>query len=384
MHGYDIVDHLEIDPQLGGLEGFRRFSDRLAECGVGLIVDIVVNHMSIGGSENPWWLSVLEWGQQSPHAKSFDIDWAYPKAKGKLIGPLLARNYQEALATGDFELRFDEADGSFDLWYFIHRFPIRLDNYGEIISRIMAICPPSDANELAYVAYAIRADLGCADAPSRCEAHKRQLSAILCRNPAMQAAVLQALAMINVRRDVSFGSEVLGRLIACQHYRLTHWRLASSEINYRRFFDINSLAAIRIEDPDVFAVVHETTQLRAAKREILQKSFAGECERLVDDLQHAAEADPRSNDLTRNELREGLIALIAALPIYRTYLTSGSPCQEDVAVIEQAKSTITKPETDQALDFIVRLVLLSDGSIFGQALQERVRRKFQEITAPQT
>jgi (1->4)-alpha-D-glucan 1-alpha-D-glucosylmutase len=436
--------------------------------------------MSIGGSENPWWLSVLEWGQQSPHAKSFDIDWAYPKAKGKLIVPLLARNYQEALATGDFELRFDEADGSFDLWYFTHRFPIRLDNYGEIISRIMAICPPSDANELAYVAYAIRADLRCADAPSRCEAHKRQLSAILCRNPAMQAAVLQALAMILVRRDVSFGSEVLGRLIACQHYRLTHWRLASSEINYRRFFDINSLVAIRIEDPDVFAVVHETifrlvresriqglridhvdgladpkayisalqrklgpgfyilaekildphealrswplagttgydalnqidglfadrtseaifdtiyknktnetqdysSQLRAAKREILQKSFAAECERLVDDLQHAAEADPRSNDLTRNELREGLIALIAALPIYRTYLTSGSPCQEDVSVIEQAKSTITKPETDQALDFIVRLVLLSDGSIFGQALQERVRRKFQEITAP--
>jgi (1->4)-alpha-D-glucan 1-alpha-D-glucosylmutase len=229
---------------------------RLAECGLGLIVDIVANHMSIGGSENAWWLSVLEWGQDSPYAKCFHIDWAHPKAKEKLVVPLLERNYQEVLATGYFELRFTEADGSFDLWYFAHRFPIRLDNYAEIISRIIAICPARDANELACVAEAIHADLRRLDAPSHCEAHKRQLSEILRRSPAMQAAVSQALATINVRRGVSFGSDALGRLIACQHYRLTHWRLG--EINYRRFFDINSLAAIRIEDPDVFAMVHET------------------------------------------------------------------------------------------------------------------------------
>jgi (1->4)-alpha-D-glucan 1-alpha-D-glucosylmutase len=477
MHGYDIVGHREINPELGGLAGFLRFSDRLKECGLGLIVDIVPNHMGIGGSDNPWWLSVLEWGQRSPYAKSFDIDWSYPKAKGKLIVPILGRSYQEAVASGDFELRFYEADGSFNLWYFAHRFPIRLDNYGEIISRIIAICPAGGANELASVGGAIRADLRCADAPSRCEAHKRQLSAILCRSPTMQKAVSQALATINVRQGVSFGSETLGRLIACQHYRLTHWRLASSEINYRRFFDINSLAAIRIEESGVFAMVHETifelirknriqglridhidgladpkaytlalqrelgpgfyivaekildpheslrswplagttgydalnqidglfvdrtaevifdtiyksktnqtqdyhSQLRATKREILQKSFASECERLVDDVEHAAEADTRLSDFTRNELREAFIALIAALPVYRTYLTSSNPSQEDVLMLEQARSTITKPESHQAIDFIVTLLLSRDGSMFPQPLQERIRRKFQEI-----
>jgi (1->4)-alpha-D-glucan 1-alpha-D-glucosylmutase len=480
IHGYDIVDHREIDPQLGGLAGFRRFSDRLAECGLSPIVDIVANHMSIGGSENRWWLSVLEWGQRSPCAKSFDIDWGHPKAKGKLIVPLLARNVQEALAAGDFELRFNEADGSFDLWYFTHRFPIRLDDYAQIISRVILYCPVQEANDLACLANAIQADLRRADAPLRCEAHKRQLSTILCQKPAMQTAVSQALAMINIARDVSLRSEALAGLISSQHYRLTHWRSASSEINYRRFFDINSLAAIRIEDPDVFAMVHETvfelvrenriqglridhidglsdprayisalqrelgpgfyivaekildpleslrswplagttgydalnqfdglfvdrtseaifdaiyrretnegqdykSQLRAAKREILQKHFGGECERLVDDLEHAAKTDPRLSDLTRNELRDGLSALIAALPVYRTYLTSGIPSQEDVSVIEQARSTIADPETDEALDFIVTLLLSPNSSTFTQPLQERIRRKFQEITAP--
>lgn len=480
MHGYDIVDHREIDPQLGGSAGFRRFSERLAECGLSLIVDIVANHMSIGGSENQWWLSVLEWGKRSPCATSFDIDWAHPKAKGKLIVPFLARNYQEALAAGDLELRFNEADGSFDLWYFTHRFPIRLDDYGEIVSHIMAICPAPDAKDLASVANAIQADLHRADAPSHCEAHKRRIAAIFRRNPAIQAAVSQALATINIRRDALFGSEALSRLIACQHYRLTHWRLASSEINYRRFFDINSLAAIRIEDPDVFAKVHESifklvhenriqglridhidgvanpkayvtalqrelgpgfyivaekilgpaellrpwplagttgydalnqidglfvdrtsepifdtiyknnthdlqdyaSELRAAKKEILQKYFAGECERLVDDLEQAAEADSRLSDLTRNELHDAVIALIAALPVYRTYFTSADRSQEDAVLIEQARSTIVVSEIDQALDFIVTLLLSRDGTAFRQPQQERIRRKFQAITAP--
>jgi (1->4)-alpha-D-glucan 1-alpha-D-glucosylmutase len=479
MHGYDIVDHREIDPQLGGLPGFLRFSDRLKKCGLSLIVDIVPNHMGIGGSDNPWWLSVLEWGQRSPYAKSFDIDWSHPKAKGKLIVPILGRSYEEALAAGDFELRFDEADGSFNLWYSIHRFPIRLDDYAQIISSILATCPAGDGNDLPPVADAIFADLPSADAPSRCEAHKRQLSAILCRTPRMRAAVSHALALINVRRGVSFGSAALAHLIGCQHYRLSHWRSASSEINYRRFFDINSLVALRIEEPGAFAKVHETifrlvredriqglridhidgladpeayisalqeelgpgfyivaekildpaeslrswplagttgydalnqidglfvdrtseaifdaiyqrvtneaqdynSQLRMAKREILQKNFGSECERLLDDLERAADAASASSDLTRNQLREGLIALIAALPVYRTYMTSANASQEDLSLIQQARSGTEAPEIDQALDFIVTLLLSPDGGTFPPSLQKRVRRRFQEITA---
>jgi (1->4)-alpha-D-glucan 1-alpha-D-glucosylmutase len=480
MHGYDVVDHREIDPQLGGMAGFLRFSDRLRECGLSLIVDIVPNHMSIGGSDNPWWLSVLEWGQRSPYVKSFDIDWSHPKAKGKLIVPILGRSYREALAADDFELRFDESDGPFNLWYFTDRFPIRLDDYAQIISYILAVCPAGDAIDLARVADAVRADLPRPDAPSRCERHKRQLSTILCRNPRMRSAASQALAMINVRRGVSLGTTAIAHLIACQHYRPTHWRSASSEINYRRFFDINSLAALRIEEPDVFAKVHEiifrlvrenhiqglridhidgladpdayisalqrelgpgfyivaekilesaeslrswplagttgydalnqidglfvdrtseaifdslyqretngaqdyNSQLRAAKREIFERFFGGECERLLDDLESAAEADPASSDLTRNELRQGLIALIAALPVYRTYMTSSTPSQEDVSLIQQARGTIEVPEIAQALDFIVALLLSPDGGTFPQSFQQLFRRKFQQVTAP--
>ncbi|RYE61592.1 MAG: malto-oligosyltrehalose synthase, partial [Oxalobacteraceae bacterium] len=114
-HGYDIVDHNTINPELGGEFGFDRFSTILKAHDLGLILDFVPNHMGVHYAENVWWLDALEWGQKSPHAAAFDIDWdmlPFRKKPGVLL-PILGTPYGQALASGDIELRYDENEGSF-------------------------------------------------------------------------------------------------------------------------------------------------------------------------------------------------------------------------------------------------------------------------------
>src|SRR5947209_4370192 len=112
-HGYDVVDHNSLNPELGGEDGFRRLSAALEEADIGLILDFVPNHMGVHYADNPWWLDVLEWGPKSPCAASFDIDWetlpAHPR--GGVLIPVLARSYGEALEGGEIELRYDAAEG---------------------------------------------------------------------------------------------------------------------------------------------------------------------------------------------------------------------------------------------------------------------------------
>ncbi len=111
-HGYDIVDHAAINPELGGEEGFVRLSDALKAHGLGLILDIVPNHMGVGGADNGWWLSVLEWGELSPHAAAFDIDWERLGAGHKLVLPFLGERYGVALEAGQLRLAFDASEGT--------------------------------------------------------------------------------------------------------------------------------------------------------------------------------------------------------------------------------------------------------------------------------
>ena len=112
-HGYDIVDHTTINPELGGEAALRRMVAALRGEGMGLILDIVPNHMGVGGNDNAWWLDVLEWGRASPYADFFDIDWdpPDPTLRGRLLAPFLGSSYGECMANGELTLRFDEADG---------------------------------------------------------------------------------------------------------------------------------------------------------------------------------------------------------------------------------------------------------------------------------
>src|SRR3982074_763552 len=138
-HGYDIVNHAQFNPELGGEAGFERLSATLKQNDLGLILDFVPNHVGVHFADNPWWLDVLEWGQASPPAVSFDIDWdMLPyRARGGVLLPIIGSSYGEALEKGEIELRYDASEGSFSAWYFEHRLPIAPERYSEILRNVM-------------------------------------------------------------------------------------------------------------------------------------------------------------------------------------------------------------------------------------------------------
>jgi (1->4)-alpha-D-glucan 1-alpha-D-glucosylmutase len=252
-HGYDIVDHDRLNPELGGEEGFARLSAALKQNDLGLILDFVPNHMGVGHADNAWWLDLLEWGQRSPYAASFDIDWeAIPHRRHPgVLAPILGRPYGEVLQSGELALKYDAAAGSFAAWYFDHKLPINPQRYGEMIRTIIAA---ADATEEP----AGRALLALADdyrgprAPSYREAPalKQRLADIA------GAAPVIARGLAAYASDSEAGAAALHRLLERQHYRVAYWRVAISAINYRRFFDINDLAGLRVENPATFRAIH--------------------------------------------------------------------------------------------------------------------------------
>src|SRR6202047_958000 len=138
-HGYDVVNHTVINPELGGDAGFERLSETLRKHDLGLILDFVPNHVGVHFADNPWWLDVLEWGEASPHAVSFDIDWEQLpyRVRGGVLLPILGSSYGEALEKGEIELRYDAGEGSFSAWYFEHRLPIAPERYSEILRSVV-------------------------------------------------------------------------------------------------------------------------------------------------------------------------------------------------------------------------------------------------------
>ena len=209
-HGYDVVDPRVVNPELGGEAGLRRLVSALRAHGLGLIVDIVPNHMAVGGADNAWWLDVLARGPRSPYAGHFDIDWKVPDAalRGKVLAPFLGKPYGEALAAGEIRLEFDAAARRFQARYFQHAFPIA--------PRDLAVPAPG-------------APAGAVDA-------------VLARHDP----------------GTPEGRERLHRLLERQHFRLAWWQAARDEINWRRFFDLAEYAGLRVEDPAVFEAVHAT------------------------------------------------------------------------------------------------------------------------------
>jgi (1->4)-alpha-D-glucan 1-alpha-D-glucosylmutase len=262
-HGYDSVDPTKINPELGGEAAFLRFSDTLAKHDLQLILDIVPNHMGVGGADNPWWLSILEWGELSPHAHYFDIDWQRLGANGKLVLPFLGAQYGEALESGNLHLAFDAEHGSFSVWQYEHRFAISPLTYPDVLDNALAILGTSalSANVLAIVGElrSMAAETSArrrADFPVRAAEIKKRLARAARREPALLRAIERAVEVLNgiKGRPESFGP--LHDLLERQAYRLAYWRVASSDVNYRRFFDIDSLAGLRVEERDVFDASH--------------------------------------------------------------------------------------------------------------------------------
>ncbi len=246
-HGYDIVDHNEINPELGGEAALVRLVEALRSHQMGLILDIVPNHMGVGGDDNDWWLDVLEWGRGSPYAEYFDIDWdpPDPTLRGRMLAPFLGAAYGECLQNGELELKFDEHDGRLFVAYFGHRFPIAPRDYAAVLL--------TAGGRLEAPARAF-ADLGPGGRATVREAASAAREELL--EPVYAPAIAEALHAY--APGTAEGQDRLHRLLERQAYRLSWWRAATDEINWRRFFDVNGLAGVRQEVPEVFEDTHRT------------------------------------------------------------------------------------------------------------------------------
>ncbi len=254
-HGYDVVNHTIINPELGGETGFERFSDALKAHDLGLILDFVPNHVGVHYDDNPWWLDVLEWGEASPHAVSFDIDWEQLpyRSRGGVLLPILGSSYGKALESGEIELRYDAGEGSFSAWYFEHRLPIAPERYGEILNTIVKEAGAEDSEAGQRILDLTSRYRGLRH-PNRKETpgFKTELRDI----EGGRDIIDRGLSAYRAHADRPVQTLALHHLLERQHYKLGHWRLASSDVNYRRFFDVNSLAGLRVEDAATFNVAH--------------------------------------------------------------------------------------------------------------------------------
>lgn len=402
-HGYDVTDHGRLDDSLGGMAGFLRLSDALQAAGLGLILDIVPNHMA-ASPENPWWRDVLRHGRESAFAGHFDIDWAAPK----LVVPVLGAPWGRTLDSG--ELCFGrEPDGPV-LCYHEHAWPLDPRTWA-------LLGEPAGAGPLA------------GDPGDATERFGRWIA-----DPANAARLDERLAALSEDRAL------IERVHEAQSWRLVHWRLARDGLTHRRFFEIAELVGVRVEAPRVFGDVHrlvfelleagrvqglridhvdgltdpagylrrlkdeapgdppiwvekilaadetlrrswpvagstgyEHARLTAGlltdpagqpaltaawhdftgrrhdpaamlddtKREVLTWNLAGELERLVGLASRAAEADPAARDLGPDTLRRALTAIAVALPVYRTYLTDAGPDAADARLLEYTERKAT-------------------------------------------
>ncbi|MGE0746828.1 MAG: malto-oligosyltrehalose synthase [Rhodospirillales bacterium] len=262
-HGYDITDHNALNPELGTDAQFAAFFAALRAHGLGLILDFVPNHMGIGRADNAWWLDVLKWGQASPYADFFDIDWM-PRARvlwGKVLAPILGDHYGHVLERGELELRYDPDDGSYAVWYHEHRLPIRPRTQAVILRRALAAAELPEAAGIAAIAdgfdllrrpSARQRD----DWRRRDEVLRGSLVDAARTSPSVARFLDRAAASFNGAPGEPGSFAALHALLERQHYRLAFWRVAADEINYRRFFNINDLAGIRMEHRRLFDITH--------------------------------------------------------------------------------------------------------------------------------
>jgi (1->4)-alpha-D-glucan 1-alpha-D-glucosylmutase len=435
-HGYDVVDPTRINPELGGEQDFRELVRALRAEGLGVILDIVPNHMAVGGGDNAWWLDVLENGEKSRHAAFFDVDWhpADPGLEEKVLAPFLGAPYAEILASGDLKLEREE-NGRVSVAYHHHRFPIRPEDRDEVLGA------------------------GAARYDGRSDEGRARLHDLLER----------------------------------QNFRLAWWRTAGDEINWRRFFDITELAGVRIERDEVFETIHalplqlyaeglidgvrvdhvdgladpagycrtlrekldeaarrrpsdvppgpayfviekilapnerlspdwrtdgttgydfmnEVAALlhdergaeplgrfwaelsgrpaefeeeeRIARVEILTRNFAGQLDALVRAFHALARADIATRDITQGALRRALIAMLSVFPAYRTYGTGEDAPDSDAPLLEHAvrEAKALAPGEEMVLERIA-------GWLAGQGpgtVEDRRRAvlRFQQLSAP--
>ena len=246
-HGYDVVDPNALNPELGTREDYDRMVGELHDHAMGMLLDIVPNHMGVG-SDNAWWLDLLENGPASPYARFFDVDWHRGgDLCGKVLLPVLGDHYRAVLERGELELAFDAGEGSLFVNYYEHRFPLDPKTYPMVLEGSSPEAPP----DLDLLSDAFRRLPDREAAEDRAAAGRKESLARLCaQSPEATRAVEERV------RELNGDSEALHKILEAQAYRLAYWRIAGDEINYRRFFSVNDLAGIRVEDERVFEATH--------------------------------------------------------------------------------------------------------------------------------
>ncbi len=262
-HGYDVSDYHRIDTDLGGHTGYAEFAAQAHAHGVGILLDFVPNHMGIQGTSNRWWQDVLECGPYSPHADFFDIDWRdhFQGGRARVLVPILDNHYGVVLEAGRFAIRYDGVKGRFAVHYEDLRFPLAPHSYEELLGGAAARESLADEARLALekIAAGFRALPRGDDGPIAREPReelKRQLAETTNANAAARDAIAEHLAAINGKPGDARSMDRLDQLLTEQHYRLAHWKTGAHEVNYRRFFAIDTLIGLRMENPNVFEETH--------------------------------------------------------------------------------------------------------------------------------
>jgi len=544
-HGYDIIDHSQLNPEIGDTDDFDEWIHSLKESGLGHVLDIVPNHMGVATNENKWWNDVLENGPSSAYGDYFDIAWQAslrPELQNKVLLPVLGEPYGDVLEAGQLQVRYE--GGAFRLEYFDKKFPLSPSTYGICLSGNLPHLEQSLGADAADLAEFVSIITACKNLPSPTETDrersaernrekeviKRRLASLCDSNPAIREFIESNLKEMNGTPGDAHSFDALDVLIDQQCFRLAYWRVAPDEINYRRFFDINDLAALSMEKEEVFRAAHELplrfvvdekldglridhpdglydpaayfrslqeqfmlrtaektfqanpaayggdwaaieTPLRARlgrlldneagnsaplyvvaekilgaeeplieawqlhgtsgydfvnmvnglfidstnekqftrhysewieddtrfsdlvyrkKLLILQVSLASELNTLAHQLDRLAQKSRKSRDFTLNTLRRALREVIAAFPVYRSYIAESGPSETDRKYIDTAirRARARNPLTSRRVFAFIRDMLLQQSpdtfTDADRAEQRRFAGKFQQVTAPVT
>ena len=269
--GYDIVDPARLNPEIGTEAAYNRLIRELQKRKMGQILDIVPNHMYVGSEDNAWWLDVLENGPSSPYALFFDIDWNPVKRelKNKVLIPVLGEQYGTVLERQELKLIFEK--GAFFLYCYDRKLPMLPETYVDIlkhrIEKLETLLPIDDPSLVKLLSimtalsclpsYTEREQSKLAERIREKEIIKKRLYKLHKESRAIRDFIDENVRIFNGTKKEPHSFDLLNDLLGKQVWRLSYWRVAAEEINYRRFFDINSLAAIRMEDPVVFKKAHE-------------------------------------------------------------------------------------------------------------------------------
>ncbi len=272
LHGYDVADPNSLNPELGTPEDFDRMVAALHERGMGQLVDVVPNHMGIGDPGNYRWIDVLENGPASIYARFFDINWrpsgSQAKDQLRLVVPTLGDQYGKVLENGEFRVTY--VAGAFGIAYYEHQFPVAPDSYLLLLEDVRERMQEEfgrrheHVQELASILTALRhlpprrmVDSAAVEERNReKEIVKRRINALHGASAPFRSALEDILVLVNGQPGDPASFDRLDALLDAQSYRLAFWRVAAEEINYRRFFDITELAAVRMEDSAVFNDTH--------------------------------------------------------------------------------------------------------------------------------